>query len=59
MIQQRIQLIAHTYNVGLIDLYTPLHPYPNLFPDALHPDAERANILAKTVYSNITGNFGG
>ena len=59
MIQQRIQQIAHTYNVGLIDLYTPLHPYPNLFPDALHPDAEGANILAKTVYSNITGNFGG
>ncbi len=59
MIQQRIQQIAHTYNVGLIDLYTPLHPYPNLFPDALHPDTEGANILAKTVYSNITGNFGG
>ncbi len=59
MIQQRIQQIAQTYNVGLIDLYTPLHPYPNLFPDALHPDAEGANILAKTVYSNITGTFGG
>lgn len=59
MIQQRIRQIASTYNVGLIDLYSPLHPYPNLFPDALHPDAEGANILAKTVYSNITGDFGG
>lgn len=59
MIQQQIERIANTYNVGLIDLYSPLHPYPNLFPDALHPDAEGANILARTVYSSITGDYGG
>lgn len=58
-IQQRIRQIASTYNVGLIDLYTPLHKFPNLFPDALHPDPEGAHILARTVYSGITGNYGG
>ncbi len=59
LIQQRIKQVAQTYGVGLIDLYSPLHPYPNLFPDALHPDPEGAKILARTVYQNITGNFGG
>lgn len=59
LIQQRIQQIAATYNVGLIDLYTPLHCYPNLFPDALHPNAEGAKILAQTVYKSITGYYGG
>lgn len=59
LIQQRIKQVAQTYGVGLIDLYSPLHPYPNLFPDALHPDPEGAKILAHTVYQNITGDFGG
>ena len=58
-IQQRIRQIASTYNVGIIDLYTPLHKFPNLFPDALHPDPEGAHILARTVYSGITGDYGG
>ena len=59
MIQEKIKQIAATYGVGLIDLYSPLHKFPNLFPDALHPNAEGAKILAKAVYSGITGDFGG
>lgn len=59
LIQQRIRQIAATANVGLIDLYTPLHSHPDLFPDALHPNPEGALILAKTVYGGITGNYGG
>ncbi len=59
LIQQRIRQIAATAGVGLIDLYTPLHKYPNLFPDALHPNIEGAGILAQTVYGAITGNYGG
>lgn len=59
MIQQKIKQIAATAHVGLIDLYTPLHSHPNLFPDALHPNPEGAKILAETVYSGITGNYGG
>ena len=59
LIQQRIKQVAQTSGVGLIDLYTPLHSFPNLFPDALHPNAEGAKILARTVYNNITSNYGG
>lgn len=59
IIQARIAQIARTAGVGLIDLYTPLHNYPNLFPDALHPDPEGAKILARTVYQSLTGDHGG
>lgn len=58
-IQQRIEQIAATAGVGLIDLHAPLHCRPDLFPDALHPNAEGAGILASTVYSSITGDYGG
>ena len=43
----------------MIDLHTPFYFHPNLFPDALHPNKEGAVILAKTVYSAITGDYGG
>lgn len=59
LIQQRIRQIAATDNVGLIDLYTPLHSHPDLFPDALHPNPKGALILAKTVFGGLTGNYGG
>lgn len=59
LIQQRIEQVAATAGVGLIDLHTPLYHRPDLFPDALHPNAEGAAILAKTVYGALTGNYGG
>lgn len=59
LINARIRQIAATTGCGLIDLYTPLHCRPDLFPDALHPNAEGAAILARTVYSGLTGNYGG
>ncbi len=59
-IQERIRQIAETTDgVELIDLFTPLHKHPEMFPDALHPDADGALILAQTVYGAITGNYGG
>ena len=58
-IQEAIKQVAAGANVQLIDLYTPLHSRPDLFPDALHPNAEGALILAKTVYSALTGDYGG
>ena len=58
-IQQTIRRIAATTDVGLIDLHTPLYSRPELFPDALHPNAEGAAIMARTVYSALTGDFGG
>ncbi len=58
-IRQRIRQIAATAITGYIDLYTPLHKRPNLFPDALHPDTTGAQILARTVYGALTGDYGG
>ncbi len=58
-IQEKIEQIAKTAQVGFIDLHTPLYSHPDLFKDALHPDQTGAGIIAKTVFQHITGNFGG
>ncbi len=58
-IQDAIEQVAEGAPVQLIDLYTPLHARPDLFPDALHPNPEGAQILAKTVYCALTGDYGG
>ena len=58
-IQTAIETVAHVSGAELIDFYEPLYPYPYLFPDAIHPNPEGAGILAKTVYSGITGDYGG
>ena len=58
-IQQEVETVAEASGAELIDFYEPLHRYPWMFPDAVHPDAEGAGILAKTVYSGITGDYGG
>jgi sialate O-acetylesterase len=57
--QEAIETVAQFAEVKLIDLHTPLYSRPDLFADALHPDAEGASIIAKTVYSALTGDFGG
>ena len=53
-IQQDIRTVAEGAGAQLIDLYTPLHCHPEMFPDALHPDAKGARLLAETVYNAIT-----
>jgi sialate O-acetylesterase len=58
-IQEAIETVAEASRAELIDFYEPLYRYPWMFPDAVHPDAEGAGILAKTVYQGITGNYGG
>ncbi len=58
-IQTAIETVARVSGAELIDFHAPLYPYPNLLPDAIHPNAEGAGILAKTVYGGITGNYGG
>lgn len=58
-IQHAIEEVARLADVHLIDLHEPLYHRPDLFADALHPDAEGAQILAETVYSAMTGNYGG
>ncbi len=58
-IQLAIECIAKAEGVQLIDFHEPLYAYPYILKDAVHPDAEGAAILAKTVYEGITGKFGG
>ncbi len=58
-IQSHITTIAKANQIGLIDLHENLYSRPDLFPDALHPTKEGATILAKTVYQNISQDFGG
>ena len=58
-IQSAIETVARVSGAELIDFHEPLYPYPNLLPDAIHPNPEGAGILAKTVYGGITGNYGG
>lgn len=58
-IQTAIETVARVSGAELIDFHEPLYPYPNLIPDAIHPNPEGAGILAKTVYGGITGNYGG
>ena len=58
-IQLAIENIAKYTGIQLIDFHEPLYPYPFMLPDAVHPNVEGAEILAKTVYEGITGDFGG
>ena len=58
-IQEAIETVAHAAGAELIDFYEPLYRYPWMLPDAIHPNVEGAGILAKTVYSGITGDYGG
>ena len=59
MEQERIETVAEAAGTGLIDLQKPLYSRPDLLPDALHPVAEGADIMAHTVYSALTGDYGG
>lgn len=58
-IQRAIEKVTEDAQVGLIDFQEGLYCRPDLLPDALHPTAEGATILAQTVFSALTGNYGG
>lgn len=58
-IQDAIETVARVAKAELIDFHKPLYAYPQLLPDAVHPNKEGARILAKTVYSAIVGDYGG
>ena len=45
-IQEHIRQIAINKRRGLIDLFSPLYKRPDLFIDAVHPNAEGAGIMA-------------
>jgi len=58
-IQERIEEVARLSGATLIDFYTPLKNRPDLLPDNLHPDKRGAELLAKTVFSALSGDYGG
>lgn len=58
-VQREIENVAKYRGVELIDFQELLQSYPTMMPDALHPDKEGAGLLAKRVYSAVTGDFGG
>ncbi len=58
-ISQAVQQVAEIARVEWIDFYAPLVPHPDWLPDAVHPDARGAEVLAKVAYAGITGRYGG
>lgn len=58
-IQQAIACVAKAEGVQMINFFEPLHPYPYILEDNIHPNAEGAHMLAEIVYKGITGNYGG
>ncbi len=58
-VQYLIEAVAEHKGVELIDFQEVLHSSPQLMPDALHPNEQGAELLAKRVYSAITGDFAG
>ena len=58
-IQEAIKTVARVGKAQLIDFHKPLYAYPQLIPDAVHPNKKGATMLARTVYSAILGNYGG
>ena len=58
-IRKAIATVADISGAYLLDFHTPLYPYPQHIPDAIHPDAYGAGLLAREVYGALTGDFGG
>jgi len=51
----KVEAIAKAHGFVLIDLYTPFKNRADLVPDKIHPNAEGAGIIARTVYTALTG----
>lgn len=58
-VQAAIEEVARVSGTGLIDLQAALYSRPDLLPDALHPVAEGAGLIAQTICSALTGDYGG
>lgn len=58
-ISEAIAAVARIAKVGVVDFHKPLYAYPQLIPDAVHPNSEGQKKLASAVYAALTGNYGG
>jgi len=50
-----VNRVAKEKRVGVIDLYEALEGKKDLFPDTIHPNAEGAGLMAKTIAGVLTG----
>ena len=50
-----IRDVAKETKATVIDLYTALADHKDLFPDKVHPTAEGATLMARTIYQALTG----
>ena len=58
-VKDAIATVAQAAGAQLVDFERPLAGYPQLLPDAVHPDREGARRLALAAYGAVTGNYGG
>ncbi|HUO09314.1 MAG TPA: GDSL-type esterase/lipase family protein [Phycisphaerae bacterium] len=56
MEQPLIKKVANAHSAGIIDVHGALLNHPEDFPDTVHPNAQGAGIMARTVYHSLTGN---
>ena len=49
----RIRQVAEQRNLPVIDLYTPLKPFPELLQDRIHPTRGGAMIIAEEIARRI------
>lgn len=50
-----IKKVAKEEKVHVIDLHSALLPYPQDFPDCVHPNEHGEMLMANVIYRNITG----
>jgi lysophospholipase L1-like esterase len=50
-----VEQIAEQKGVPVIDLYSALFEYGDLFPDGIHPNAEGAGVMARTILPYLVG----
>lgn len=50
----RIKAIAEERNLPVIDLYTPMKPFPELCPDGIHPNRAGSMIIAEEIARHLT-----
>ena len=53
-----IRRVAQRPSVAVIDVNAALRGRPELFPDDLHPNAEGADVIARTVWESMRGSWG-
>jgi lysophospholipase L1-like esterase len=50
-----VEKLASEEHLQVIDLYSALTGFANLFPDQIHPNAEGAGLMAKYICKQLTG----